>query len=157
VTANRGPDQWSRDGRFIVYSETSANGKRDLWVIQVGSGNRKPVPFLHTQFDELHGQLSPDSAWMAYASDETGQREVYVRPFPSGDDVWRISTSRGDQPRWRGDGKELFYVGADGRMMAVPIRAVTGPKPSFEAGTPMALFDSQIIATRQTSGVFQYD
>jgi Tol biopolymer transport system component len=140
-----------------VYSEASSNGKKDLWVLPVGSGDQKPIPFLKTEFEELHGQLSPDSAWMAYASDETGPREVYVRPFPSGEGVSRISTAGGDQPRWRGDGKELFYAGADGRMMAVPVRAVTAPKPSFEPGTPVPLFESHILATPTTNGVFQYD
>jgi hypothetical protein len=157
VTRNRGPDQWSRDGRFIVYSESGSNGKQDLWVLPVGSGDRKPIPFLKTDFDELHGQLSPDSAWMAYASDETGRREVYVRSFPSGEGIQRISIAGGDQPRWRRDGRELFYAAADGKMMAVPIKAVTGPKPSLESGVPVPLFESHIIATPQTNGVFQYD
>jgi serine/threonine protein kinase len=157
VTSNRSADQWSRDGRFIVYSEVASNGKQDLWVLPLGSGDRKPTPFLKTEFDELHGQLSPDSAWMAYASDETGQREVYVRAFPSGEGVRRISIAGGDQPRWRRDGKELFFAGADGRMMVVPIKAVTGPKPSFEPGPPVPLFESHVINTPSTSGVFQYD
>jgi Tol biopolymer transport system component len=157
VTRNRAPDQWSRDGRFIVYSEAASNGKQDLWVLPVDSGDRKPIPFRRTNSDEVHGQLSPDSAWMAYASDETGRREVYVRPFPSGDSVWRISIAGGDQPRWRRDGKELFYAAADGKMMAVPITAITGQKPSFQRGTPVPLFESHILATPQTNGVFQYD
>ena len=76
-------------------------------------GDRKPIPFLQTEFNELKGQLSPDNHWMAYTSDESGQREVYVRPFPVSDGKWRISTAGGEQPRWRGDGKELFFVGAD--------------------------------------------
>jgi len=157
VTTIRRAHQWSRDGHFIVYSEVAANGKADLWVLPLGSGDRKPIPFLKTEFDELHGQLSPDSGWMAYTSDATGQREVYVRPFPSGEGVWRISMAGRDQPRWRGDGKELFYSGADGRMMAVPIEAVTGPKPSFVPGPPMPLFESHIINTPNTSGPLQYD
>ena len=94
---------------------------------------------------------------MAYASDETGRREVYVRPFPSGEGVWRISVAGGDQPRWRGDGKELFYVAADGKMMAASVRAVPGPKPALELATPVALFASHIIKSPATSGVFQYD
>jgi hypothetical protein len=71
--------------------------------------------------------------------------------------VWRISIAGGDQPRWRGDGKELFYAGADGRMMTVPIKAVTGPKLSFEPGPPVPLFESHIINAPNTSGLFQYD
>ena len=156
-TSTLGPDQWSRDGRFIVYSQLASSGKRDLWVLPVGTSDRKSTAFLKTNFDVILGQLSPDSRWMAYTSDETGQREVYVRTFPSGEGVWPISTGGGNQPRWRGDGKELFYAGADGMMMAVPIRTVTGPKPSLEPGAPVPLFESHIIATPQTGGVFQYD
>jgi Tol biopolymer transport system component len=157
ITSNRAPYQWSKDGRFIVYSEAASNGKLDLWVLPVGPGDRKPFAFLKSGFEELHGQLSPDSRWMAYASDETGRREVYVRPFPSGDGWWRISSDGGDQPRWRSDGKELFYVAADGKMMAASVRAVPGVKPSLEPAKPVALFDSHIIKSPGTSGVFQYD
>jgi len=77
---NKVPDQWSRDDRFIVYSEADPKTKWDLWVLPLGQ--RRPVPFLQSGFNELYGQLSPDSGWMAYTSDESGQREVYVRPFP---------------------------------------------------------------------------
>jgi Tol biopolymer transport system component len=157
ITSNRAPSQWSKDGRFIVYAEAASNGKLDLWVLPVGPGDRKPFTFLKTEFEELHGQLSPDSHWMAYASDETGRREVYVRRFPSGEGVWRISVAGGDQPRWRGDGKELFYVAADGKMMAASVRAVPDSKPFLELATPVALFDSHILKSPGTSGVFQYD
>jgi len=154
------PDQWSRDGQFIVYSEVDPKTKNDVWVLpmgQDGTPSGKPTLFLRTEFDDLHGQLSPDNRWMAYASEESGGREVYVRPFPLAEGKWRISTTGGDQPRWRGDGKELYFAGADGKMMAVAVKAVPGPKPSFEPGTPMALFESHILATPGTSGVFQYD
>jgi Tol biopolymer transport system component len=136
ITSNLAPFQWSKDGRFNVYSQAASNGKPDLWVLPIAAGDRKPFAFLKTEFEELHGQLSQDSRWMAYASDETGRRQVYVRPFPSGEGVWRISVSGGDQPRWRGDGKELFYVAADGKIMAVSVRAVPGSKPSLELATP---------------------
>jgi Tol biopolymer transport system component len=152
------PDQWSRDGRFIVYSELDPKTKQDLWVLPVGQSGGKPIPFLQTEFNELQGQISPDGQWMAYASDESGQREVYVRPFPASEGKWRISTAGGDQPRWRGDSKELFFLGADGKMTAVAIKAVAGPKPSFEPGAPMPLFEPHIIQGRGQSGNgFQYD
>ena len=79
-----------------------------------------------------------------------------MRPFPASDGKWRISAAGGDQPRWRGDGKELFFAGADGKMMAVAVKAVAEPKRSFETGAPMPLFDSHIVET----GAFlalQYD
>jgi len=139
---NKVPDQWSRDDRFIVYSEADPKTKWDLWVLPLGQ--RRPVPFLQSGFNELYGQLSPDSGWMAYTSDESGQREVYVRPFPASEGKWRISTAGGEQPRWRGDGKELFFAAADGKMMAVAVKAVAGPKPSFETGAPAPLFETHI-------------
>ena len=155
------PDQWSRDGRFIVYSERDPKTNWDLWVLPVGqgaAGDRKPIPFLQTAFNELKAQLSPDSRWMAYTSDVSGpgQREVYVRPFPAAEGEWRISTAGGEQPRWRGDGKELFFVGADGKMNAVTVKAAAGPRPSFEAGAPVPLFETH-IGEGSGNVAFQYD
>jgi hypothetical protein len=78
---------------------------------------------------------------------------VYVRPFPPGEGEWTISIAGGEQPRWRGDGRELFFEAADGKMMAVPVKAVAGASPSFDAGTPLALFDAHMV----TSVDFSYD
>jgi serine/threonine protein kinase len=102
------PTQWSWDGRFIVYPEYNPKTKWDIWVLPMKGAERKSVPFLHSAFNEFLGQLSPDSHWMAYTSDKTGQREVYVVAFPTGEGETRISIAGGEQPRWRGDGKELF-------------------------------------------------
>ena len=142
---NARSEQWSRDGRFIVFTRIE-NMQLDLWVLPMdgAAADRKPVPFLKTDFNESQGQLSPDSRWMAYTSDESGQREVYVRPFPSGEGKWKISTAGGEQPRWRADGRELFYLAGDGRINAVALRALPGSKPSFEPGVPAALFDAHI-------------
>ena len=152
-------NQWSRDGRYIVYSHSTEKNKLDLWYVPLDgqNGERKPAPFLETEFNEMLGQLSPDSHWMAYTSDESGQREVYVRPFPPGDGKWKISTAGGDQPRWRGDAKELYYLAADGKMTAVPLKITAGPKPLFEPGAPVPLFDSHILNSVATNSVFQYD
>src|SRR5262249_31672935 len=132
--------QWSRDGRFIVYREYDPKTKWDVWVLPIEGGvERKPgprapsgpgTPFLHSDFNEVHGQLSPDSHWMAYSSDESGRLEVYVRPFPGGEFQRQISIAGGEQPRWRGDGKELFFLGGDGKMMAVAVKvgAPFGPE-----------------------------
>lgn len=79
---------------------------------------RKPVPFLQTEFNEHIGRFSPDGSWLAYTSDESGTNEVYVRTFPASDAKWRISANGGSAPRWRGDGREVFYLAADGRLMA---------------------------------------
>jgi hypothetical protein len=151
------PSQWSRDGRFIVYQENDPKTKWDIWVLPIDTGaERKPAPFLHSEFNELHGQLSPDSQWMAYTSDKTGQREVYVVAFPSGEGETKISIAGGEQPRWRGNGKELFFVGRDGKMMAVAVKAVAGVKPSFEPETPQPLFDVRLPVMGRSS-VFEYD
>ena len=152
------PYHWSRDGRFIVYGEIDPKTKGDLWVLPMEGADkeRKPVPFLQTEFDELMAQFSPDGQWMAYTSDQSGKREVYVRPFPRAEGQWTISLAGGEQPRWRGDGKELFFEAADGKMMAVPVKASAGPKPTFEAGTPVALFDAH-MAHNSTRVPLDYD
>jgi hypothetical protein len=93
---------------------------------------------------------------MAYTSDEAGRSEVYVRSFPGAERQWKISIAGGEQPRWRGDGKELFFVGADRKMMAVTVKAIAGTKPSFEAGTPQPLFDAHLFEN-VNSNVFEYD
>jgi serine/threonine protein kinase len=146
--------QWSRDGRFIVYDEGIS--RRHLWVLPMAdSGRPKPMQFLHTEFNEVHGQLSPDNRWMAYASDVSGQREVYARTFPSADREIRISIAGGEQPRWRGDGKELFYVAADRKIYAVGVKVSGGQDPVLEAGTPVLLFDPHF--TGGVTDYFNYD
>ena len=103
-------------------------------------GERKPVPFLRTEFDERDGKFSPDGHWVAYESNEAGPFEIYVRPFPAaegGGGKWMVSQAGGTQPHWRGDGKELFYQTGDGSVMAVPV-AVSGS--ALQSGTPAVLF-----------------
>jgi eukaryotic-like serine/threonine-protein kinase len=153
-------EQWSRDGRFIVYTRDNPKTNLDIWALAM-NGNAaggKPMAFLETEFNEFEGQLSPDSRWMAYVSDESRQREVYVRPFPPEEGKWKISTAGGEQPRWRRDGKELFYVAPDGTITAVAVKSMPGPRLAFEAGVPTPLFESHIVATgTNLDNVFQYD
>jgi dipeptidyl aminopeptidase/acylaminoacyl peptidase len=108
----------------------------DLWVLPL-AGDAKPYPFLQSPFNEGDARFSPDGRWVAFASDESGQSEVYVARFENPREKWRVSTSGGRSPRWRRDGKELFYFGADERMMSVPVRAGGG---GFEFGAPTPLF-----------------
>ncbi len=139
--------------------------REDLWVVpmdQLPPSDRKPKPFLQTEFSESQGQLSPDSGWMAYTSDESGQWNVYVRAFPSGDGKRRVSMAGGAQPRWRGDGKELFYISSDGQMTAVIMKATAGAVS--EPGVPTALFAARLIRAGSAGQagsagnlVFQYD
>ena len=135
--------QWSRDGRFIVYTQVESQTNRDIWVLPIeGSKPGQPVAFLHTNASEFLGQLSPDSKWMAYTSDESGRREVYVRAFPSGQNLTSISLAGGEAPRWSADGRELFFVATDGRMDAVPVKSAGS---MFEPGTPVPLFNANLI------------
>ena len=142
------------DGRFLVYHEQVPKMKWDIWVLPL-TGDRKPGPFLQTPFSESHGQFSPDGRWMAYESDESGRFEVYVQSFPAGGAKSMISNSGGAQPRWRRDGKELFYLDLEEKLMAVDVKAAS----TFEAGRPRALFQTRgrlgSVAVTQRS--FQYD
>ena len=137
------PSDWSRDGRFIVSSQFGTKGY-DIWVLPI-SGDRplvpgKPFPFLQTEFNERWAKLSPDSQWVAYTSNESGQNEVYVQTFPSPGGKSQISTGGGSRPVWRRDGRELFYIAADGKLMAVEVKL--GSK--LEAGAPKPLFDTRL-------------
>ncbi len=138
------PTDWSSDGRFILYRQVDPNTKEDLWVLPF-DGDRKPFSFLQTQYNETAARFSPDGRWIAYDSDESGNREVYVQAFPSGG-RWPISTKGGAIPQWRRDGKELFYASpSDGKMMAVEVKT----SGTFEPGIPRALFDLPAVrATR---------
>ncbi len=99
-----------------------------------------------------NAQFSPDTKWVAYSSNETGNWEVYVSPFPSGTSKWQVSRG-GGEPRWRRDGKELFYLSPEGKMMAVPVRLGT----SFEAGSPLVLFQTHLRQPISAQDVFSYD
>jgi Tol biopolymer transport system component len=136
--------QWSRDGRFVVYAQDDPKTKSDLWLLPMTGApeDRKPTPLLRTSAGEGQGQLSPDGEWFAFRSNQSGRAEIYVRRFPAGDDQWMISVAGGEQPRWRGDGRELFYISADEKMMAVAIKPAANGKARLEAGVPEALFDA---------------
>jgi Tol biopolymer transport system component len=141
------PTSWSADGRFLVYTEVDPKTGNDIWIVPL-EGDRKPFPFLKTEFNENVGTLSPvpDSQghlWMAYYSDETGRDEIYLRPFlpdtqegPAGSKV-RVSTGGGSRPQWRRDGRELFYL-TDNKLMAVEVKLAG----MVEVGTPQMLFES---------------
>lgn len=138
---------WSLDGRFIVCAYYPAKSA-DLWIIPL-FGDHKPFPFLQTEFQENSGRFSPNGRWMAYDSNETGRNEVYVQAFPPSGAKWMVSANGGGSPRWRRDGKELFYLAADRKLMAV---AVNG-EGTFKAGVPKALFQTREIIGRYVYAV----
>jgi Tol biopolymer transport system component/DNA-binding winged helix-turn-helix (wHTH) protein len=135
------PTGWSADGRFIAYTTRGSN----VWILPL-FGDRKPFAFAETPFIEASAVFSPDGRWIAYTSNEGGQPDVYVQSFPGPGAKSQVSRDGGTHPVWRADGRELFYLAADGTMMAVPVR--TGR--SFDAGRPQALFASNAWKLRLT-------
>ncbi len=148
------PTDWSSDNRFITYSSQWPDYRfMHVWTVSlnVSAEQNKPHAFLQNEYVENSACFFPESAgtppgWIAYTSDETGRYEVYVRDFPAGRQRWQVSTEGGFLPHWRRDGRELFYLTADGTLMAVPIKAAS----TFQFGTPRALF-----ATRLRFTIFQ--
>ncbi len=138
-SAGKTPDDWSRDGKYLVYGEFSPQTNTDIYLLPL-TGDRKPVVFLKTPFGEGRSQFSPDGRWIAYNSDESGRNEVYVRSFQGPPGKWQVSTAGGLEPHWRGDGNELFFISPDQRLMAVDIK----PAASFEAGIPKELFPVRV-------------
>jgi Tol biopolymer transport system component len=135
---------WSHDGRFLTYAVQGRELTRDIWVLPLDR-DRKPFPFLKTAANENFLRFSPDGKWMSYQSDESGKDQVYVMPFSpgaGGSGKWQISVEGGVGGRWRGDGKELFYL--EGRkLMAVEVSVVGG---SFHAGIPKMLFETRMTS-----------
>jgi Tol biopolymer transport system component len=136
-------NDWSRDGKFLLYTEIDEKTKADLWYLPL-SGDRKPVPYLRTEATESQGQFSPDGRWVAYTSDESGRQEVYVQPFPlsAGNGLKsKVSIAGGAQPRWRRDGRELFYLAADRKLMAVEMSTGVQVRPL----STQALFPAPVV------------
>jgi len=136
------PDDWSRDGRFLLFMQRGKTAGLDLWVLPL-QGDHKPFPYLMTPFAEAQGKFSPDGHWVVYTSNESGKREVYVQPFPvSTGGKWPVSNGGGGQPRWSRDGKELFYFTPDDTLMVVSVTTTGG---TFQPGVPKALFRAPIL------------
>ena len=130
---------WSNDGRFIIFQTYAQKTGSDVWVLPL-FGDGKPFPLLETEFEESQAFFSPDGRWFVYTSNESGRSEVYVQTFPQSGGKWLISTAGGSQPHWRGDGKELFYIGSDKTLMAVDVNVGS----LLETSTPRALFPTQV-------------
>jgi len=149
------PLSFSPDGRFLLYfSQGDPKTGSDLWILPdplktPAPGAAKLYPFQRTPFNELNGQFSPDGHWIAYQSDESGRFEIYAAPIPGPGGKRQISTSGGLLPRWRANGKEVFYIAPDQRLMAAEITAKGG---EIETGGAHPLF-----GPLPTSNGFQYD
>jgi serine/threonine protein kinase len=134
------PHDWSRDGKFIAYSNQSESTNIDLWVLPM-TGDKKPVPFLNSTFNEDQAKFSPDGHFIAYSSDESGRYEVYLETFPVRGGKRMISRDGGAQPRWRRDGKEIFFIAPDRKLMAADVKLEGS---NLEVSVPKALFQTQI-------------
>jgi Tol biopolymer transport system component len=132
------PTDWSRDGQWIVYEERHPQTRLDIWMMPAAGGG-SPKPLARSPFNEYQGQLSPDGKWLTYTSDDSGRAEVFLRAVEETGTPYRVSVAGGFMPRWRDDGKELFYVSLDGRLNATPVTLNGSGKVS--TGTPTALFD----------------
>jgi Tol biopolymer transport system component len=131
------PTDWSPDGKCVVLSTGSP---ADIWLVP-GAGNKKPVILVRSTSDQAHANFSPDGRFIAYSSNESGRYEVYVETLPTSDRKWPISTSGGYEPRWRADGREIYYLAEDRKLMAVPVSSGAAP-----FGVPTALFQTEVHA-----------
>jgi eukaryotic-like serine/threonine-protein kinase len=150
-------DDWSRDGRFLLYTQQDPQTHSDLWVLPLagdGTPSGTATPFANTAFSEDQGRFSPDTHWIAYTSDESGRSEIYIQPFPTppnGGSKTAISRDGGSQPRWRRDGKELFYSSPDGKLMAVDVTE----EPIFKTSSPKTLFQVPLAQIGHNEGGLQ--
>jgi hypothetical protein len=140
---------WSRDGRFVVYGELAPGTQRDLWTLPLTPEwnvpkNAKPSPYLRTKFNETTARFSPEPTprWVAFESDETGRYEIYIKAFPEPGEKFPISTGGGQYPEWGAGGREIFYVAPDNKLMAVDL---TITADAVRASEPRALFTLPII------------
>jgi Tol biopolymer transport system component/tRNA A-37 threonylcarbamoyl transferase component Bud32 len=145
------PNSWTLDDKEILCTLQPATGGSSLVLIPASGG--KITPFLATKAIETNGQISPDGKWVAYASNESGNWEIYVTTFPIAAGKWQVSRGGGTEPRWRGDGKEIFYIGAGSTLTAVPISG----GGTFSTGNPAPLFKSQLRAQVSSTDLFTYD
>jgi Tol biopolymer transport system component len=144
------PNSWTRDGQQVLFTRQTAAGEY-LEIVPIGGGQATRI--LNGNGSQRNGQISPDGKWLAYASDESGAWEIYVTSFPGTAGKWQVSRGGGSEPRWRGDGKEIFYVSPGGILTAVPVDAAG----TFVTGTPVPLFQVHVRAQISSTDVFSYD
>ena len=130
---------WSSDGKNLLCEQGTPSTLQDIWVLPLEGGGSAHA-LLNSQFSEYHPRFSPDGRWFAYVSNESGRPEVYVQTFPLSGGKWQVSTAGGAQPRWRRDGKELYFIAPDRKLMAVDVKL----GQTCEVGTPKTLFQTQV-------------
>jgi eukaryotic-like serine/threonine-protein kinase len=137
---------WSPDGQNVTVRKLN-----QLWNLSIKDRSLKPL--FESSWTIKNARFSPNGRWMALASNESGKTEVYVVPFPPGSGKWQISTGGGTEPVWRRDGKELFFISSDGKLMAAPVNATD----HFDSKTPVALFQTHRRQPISSQDVFSYD
>ena len=144
------PLDWSRDGRFLLFARSQGRTGVDLWVLPMGEGERKPVKYLAPGFRLRHGSFSPDGRWVMYASNVSGREEIYVSPFPDASlaPPVMVSIEGGRYPRWRRDGKAVYYLSPDSKLVEVEV--LQGP--SFKVGIPKPLFEARALNSPDAAG-----
>ena len=145
------PNSWSSDDKQILCTYQPNTGGSYLLLLPASGG--KGSRFLEGKADQTNGQISPDGKWVAYASNESGDWEIYVTTFPSASGKWQVSRGGGIEPRWRADGKEIFYIGEKTTFTAVPVNS----EGTFSTGNPTPLFHSQLRAQISSTDLFNYD
>ena len=146
------PTSWARSGNYIV-TRTDGTGQAPLYLALVDLGKQNLSRMLESKANQTNGQISPDGNWLAYASDESGGWNVYVTTFPGAAGKFQESIGGGTEPRWRDDGKEMFYLDTKGVLTAVSII----PGSTFARGTPQPLFRMRARAPLSNTDVFSYD
>jgi Tol biopolymer transport system component len=144
------PNSFTLDDKQILCSRMTSGGNY-LELVPVAGG--QPTRFLTSKGSEMNGQISPDGKWVAYASDESGNWEIYVTSFPAAAGKWQVSRGGGTEPRWRGDGGEIYYIGLSGMLTAVSVNGAS----AFVTGTPTPLFQIRGRAPISSTDVFSYD
>jgi Tol biopolymer transport system component len=143
---NEIPVHASPAGRYVVFSRPRPPGNNpgnDTWVLDLSS--KQESPFVESPFDKVHARVSPNGRWVAYATNDSGMYQIVVQSFPDPNQGrWQITAQGGVEPKWRRDGRELYYLALDGKLMAVP----TKTDPTFEAGTPVDLFTTPLTVSR---------
>jgi hypothetical protein len=145
------PNSWTPDDQQILCSYQSSAGGSHLVLVDVSDGKIKP--FIATKASETNGMISPDGKWVAYASNESGEWEIYVTTFPGAQGKWQVSRGGGAEPRWQGDNKEIFYIDPKGMLISVPVSA----EGLFSAGAPTRLFPIRARAPISSTDLFTYD